>query len=605
MAKSTKLNEFFHKVYSLARPYGRKRLLFVFLVILSQGFFQVIGVTSIFPFLALAANPSAFKETGVGETILEYLPAMSDAKLILLAGTFALCMLLISNALMMAGEIVRTRYVHGYAHWLRTRLLGRMVRNPYSYFLNSNTGELLKKTTGDVVAYASGVLAPMLEGIARLITSLFLLLTLIVVNPAFAILTALALGAFYSVIYYFLRWRRANTSRRFKAANRGAMREAQQLLGGIKPIKVHGVERVFLKRYSLHSAIQAMLQKWFPIYQNAPRYLIEPLAFGAIVVFVLVLSSRGEDFSSFIPTLGVMAMAGYRLIPNFQLFYGSATQITIMMHSLEEVYDEFNVVGDEEELEQIVSQPAGIRRLDWDDAVRLEELTFQYPSTPTPVIDKLSLEIPKNAFVAFVGETGSGKSTLVDLLLGLHRPNFGRIVVDNETLGRETMRSWRSGIGYVPQDIFLLDDTIAANIAFGVEPGSIDWEQLHKVTEVAQIREFIESELPDGFESRVGERGVRLSGGQRQRIGLARALYNKPDILILDEATSALDTTTEAALMRAIENLYGQLTLIVIAHRLTTIQKADRIYVLKRGSIDRQGSFEDLNLSQKANGTTE
>lgn len=603
MAKKgkSKVGDFLQKAYFLARPYGRKRLAFVFVVILAQGLFQVVGVTSIFPFLALAANPEAFKESGVGQVILNVLPPLSDAKLILLAGLFALSMLLISNALMMAGEIIRTRYSHGFAHWLRIRLLERMLKNPYSYFLNSNTGELLKKTTGDVYAYVSGVLGPLLEGFARFITSIFLIITLILVNPGFAIGTALALGLFYSLIYHFLRQRRENTSHSLKRANRGAMREAQQLLGGIKPIKVHGVEQVFLDRYSFHSAIQATLQKWFPIYQNAPRYLIEPLAFGAIVIFVLVLSLRGQDFSSFIPTLGVMAMAGYRLIPNFQLFYGSATQITLMMHSMEEVYEEFITAEEANALEQLVERPAKIRKLEWRDAIRFEQVTFRYPSAQTPVINNLSLEIPRNAFVAFVGETGSGKSTLVDILLGLHKPQSGQIGIDDTPLNGANMRSWRAGIGYVPQEIFLLDDTIGANVAFGVEAKAVDMEQLRRVTEVAQIRNFIENELPDGFQSRVGERGVRLSGGQRQRIGLARALYHKPDLLVLDEATSALDNATEAALMRAIEALYGQLTLVVIAHRLTTIRKADCIFVLKEGRIEKQGNFEDLGFEAPVN----
>ncbi|MEX0330171.1 MAG: ABC transporter ATP-binding protein [Puniceicoccaceae bacterium] len=597
--EKSKVSDFLRKAYFLARPYGRKRLIFVFIVILAQGLFQVIGVTSIFPFLALAANPAAFKDSSVGHILLNALPPLSDARLIFFAGLFALIMLLLSNALMMAGEIVRTRYAHGYAHWLRLRLLDRMLQNSYGYFLNTNTGELLKKTTGDVYAYVSGVLSPLLEGVARGITSIFLILTLVLVNPGFAIGAAIALGIFYSLIYKILRNRRENTSRSMKLANRGAMREAQQLLGGIKPIKVHGVEQVFLNRYAQHSAIQATLQKWFPIYQNAPRYLIEPLAFGAIVIFVLLLSIQRQDFSSFIPMLGVMAMAGYRLIPNFQLFYGSATQITLMMHSMEEVYDEFMTAEEPDTLELIARRPANVNQLEWSNAIRLEKITFQYPSTKSPVINGLSLKIPKNSFIAFVGETGSGKSTLVDILLGLHRPQSGRIMIDELELARDNMRPWRASIGYVPQEIFLLDDTIAANVAFGLEAKAIDEEQLRTVTEVAQIREFIESELPDGFQSRVGERGVRLSGGQRQRIGLARALYHKPALLVLDEATSALDNATESALMEAIEALYGQMTLVVIAHRLTTIRRADQIFLLKDGGVERQGTFEELGFGDR------
>jgi ATP-binding cassette subfamily C protein len=226
----------------------------------------------------------------------------------------------------------------------------------------------------------------------------------------------------------------------------------------------------------------------------------------------------------------------------------------------------------------------------------LKDLTFQYEGASVPVIDNLNLEIKRNQFVAFVGSTGSGKSTIIDIILGLHSPGKGGLVLDGVPIENDQLRKWRAGIGYVPQEIFLLDDTVAANIAFGVEPKDIDMEQVKRVAEVAQIKEFIETEMPDGFLSEVGERGVRLSGGQRQRIGLARALYHQPSLLVLDEATSALDMKTEAALMRAIEGLYGKITLVVIAHRLSTIRRADNIFRLDHGQVADQGTFEELGL---------
>jgi len=590
--------EFLAKVYSLAKPFGRRKLAVVFAVILAQGIFQVVGVTSIFPFLALAASPDSFTKSKVGVWVLDYLPGLSNQTLLLLAGLLALVMLLISNVLMLTGEVVRTRYAELFGHWLRMKLIRRMISNPYSYFLQRNSGELIKKATGDVSGYVRGILSPFLEVIARGLTVFFLLGTLLLVNPLLATGVAVGFGIFYTGVFYFLRNRRNHASDELKRANRGSYREIQQLLGGIKPVKVHGVERSFLERYGTFSFLYACLLKWFPIYNNSPRYLIEPLAFGGIVVYVMYLTLSGGDLSGQLPALGVMALAGYRLIPNFQLLYGSASGITLQLHTLEEVYEEFSLAEEDGQRRSDDFESPRIP-IEWEKEIRLDSISFRYSTAPQPTIKELSLTIRKNEFVAFIGETGSGKSTLVDILLGLHWPQSGSIYLDKTVLAFENLRNWRAGIGYVPQDIFLRDDTIAANIAFGKDPRHTDLEQVRKVCEVAQIRKFIEEELADGYQTRVGERGVRLSGGQRQRIGLARALYHQPALLILDEATSALDTKTESALMEAIENLYGKLTLVVIAHRLSTIRKADRIFRLDHGRLAASGTFEELELNSQ------
>lgn len=598
MLKLGPIRAFFKRAYFLARPYGRRKLGLVFLVILIQGLFQVVGVTSIFPFLALASNPADFRNSDLGELAFSCFPDLTNHQLLLVSGVFALAMLLITNLLMLSGEVIRARYSHGFGHWLRMRLLDRIARNQYSFFLLHNSGELLKKASGDVMAYVEGVLSPSLEALARIVAIVFLLATLIWVNPILALSAGSGFITFYALIFHLLKNRRKTASDLLKTANRGAMREAQQLLGGIKPIKIHEAECFFLNRYAEHSRMQASLQKWFPVFQNFPRYIIEPFAFGGIVVLVLILAVRGDPFTSMIPTLGVMAFAAYRLIPNLQILYGATTRVSLMMHSLEEVYEEF-----ENAREPIAGSGLEIpkdwkgKALPWKDSVQIDKVSFRYASAKGSVLNDISLHIGKNQFVAIIGGTGSGKSTLIDILLGLHKPTFGKLLVDGEPLNEERLKEWRMGIGYVPQEIFLLDDSIAANIAFGINLGEIDMNQVRKVAEVAQIRHFIESEMPDGFNSLVGERGVRLSGGQRQRIGLARALYRKPNLLILDEATSALDNVTEAALMRAIESLYGKLTMIVIAHRLSTITQADRIYELKDGTVNRSGTFKELGLS--------
>jgi ABC-type multidrug transport system fused ATPase/permease subunit len=314
-----------------------------------------------------------------------------------------------------------------------------------------------------------------------------------------------------------------------------------------------------------------------PIIANSARYLVEPLAFGGLVLAVVVLVARGRDFSDILPNLGVMAVAGYRLIPTLQLLYGQVTHFTSMRYSLDEVFEEFAAAEREEKSGNVEISLIKPRPIEWQNAITLDAVSFIYPGTDRPVLDRFSVTIQKNMSIGFIGPTGSGKSTLIDLLLGLHRPTSGRVLIDGLPLTSELIPSWQATIGYVPQEIFLIDDTIARNIALGMPDSDIDDARLQEVCAIAQILDFIETELRDGFQTTAGERGVRLSGGQRQRLGLARALYHRPSLLLLDEATSALDTATEAKLIEALHGLTGKLTIVMATHRISSVGGYDEL----------------------------
>jgi ABC-type multidrug transport system fused ATPase/permease subunit len=314
-----------------------------------------------------------------------------------------------------------------------------------------------------------------------------------------------------------------------------------------------------------------------PIIANSARYLVEPLAFGGLVLAVVVLAARGRDFSDILPNLGVMAVAGYRLIPTLHLLYGQVTQFTSMRYSLDEVFEEFAVAEREEKSGNVEISLRKPRPIEWQEAITLDAVSFIYPGTNRPALDRFSVTIQKNTSIGFVGPTGSGKSTLIDLLLGLHRPTSGQVLIDRQPLTPDLIPSWQATIGYVPQEIFLIDDTIARNLALGVPDNEIDYARLQEVCAIAQILDFITTELRDGFQTTAGERGVRLSGGQRQRLGLARALYHRPSLLLLDEATSALDTATEAKLLEALHSLTGKLTVVMATHRLSSVGGYDEL----------------------------
>jgi len=573
------------RVLFLARPYGRAKLAGVFSLSLAQAVFQVIGVTSIFPFLALAADPDRIRRSHFGTRFLSLFPPMENFQLLIITGVIAIVGVLFSNAINLLAEYARTRYAQNFAHWLRVRLLRRMASQPYTYFLQRNSGDLLKKVLGDVMNYTTGVLLPLLDTVARAVTAVLLLATLFLVQPVIALSAAIGLGGFYAITFRLLARKRREVDENLGTHTIGFYREAHQMLGGIKPVKVHRAEEHFLARFAGHSAIIAKMTARMPIF-NSARYVVEPLAFGGLVVAVLLLAAKGRDFSDILPNLGVMALAGYRLLPSIQLLYSQLTQVSSMRHAMDEVYDEFVTAETDGSVSPAISSDtlARARPLRWNDSITLREISFRYPGASRPALKEISLIIAKNTSLGVIGPTGSGKSTFVDLLLGLYQPTAGEILIDDEPLTPALVPAWQASIGYVPQDIFLIDDTIARNIAFGLLDTEIDPAQLREACATAQLLEFIQIELPAGFDTIVGERGIRLSGGQRQRIGLARALYHGPSLLILDEATSALDVATEARLLEALRTLAGKLTMVVAAHRLSTIAGCDKVVDLSNKS---------------------
>jgi ABC-type multidrug transport system fused ATPase/permease subunit len=567
------------KAITLARPYGLKRLLVVLMSSLAQGLFQVIGVTSIFPFLALAADPGRLQRSNFGRKFLEMFPPMSETNLLVVAGVFAIAMLILSNAVSLVAEFIRNRYAANFGHWLRLKLLRNIADRPYGDFLQMNSSVLMKKVVTDVVQYINTVLIPLLDIVAKGATVIFLVGALFVVNPSIALGAAVLLGAFYLVVFRgFAQWR-DRAADDMLAAGRGMYIGAHELFCGIKVVKVRGAEEYFIGRFAGHSRVAARLASRIPLLSNAPRYLVEPLAFSALVLVVLVSIARGADFVSMLPNLGVMALAGYRLLPAFQMLYSQFTVLSSSRHSLDEVYSEMLEAETATGQGNAASLPVvgALPRLTWQSEIRLEKVGFTYPNSDKPVLQDLSLTIPKNTSVGVIGETGCGKSTLIDLILGLHSPGSGRILIDGVPLSPANRRQWQQSIGYVPQDIYLIDDTIEANIAFGVPGEFVNHDRLREACVAAQIDEFIQEELPLKFATVVGERGARLSGGQKQRIGLARALYHRPELLVLDEATSALDTETESEVMSAVNRLRGKLTMIIIAHRTSTLVHCDRI----------------------------
>jgi ATP-binding cassette subfamily C protein len=483
-------------------------------------------------------------------------------------------MLVFASVGSILSEVIRIRYAWGFCHWLRSRLLESYAKKPYGFFLRRNSAALAQKLT-DIQTFINSVLLPVGEVLTRLLLVTLLVIGVIFVQPWIALGAVLILGGFYLIVFIWVRPRTRLLGEGFERHNVGFLLNTQQFLHGIKTVMVYGRGRYFMDRAMEHSARLGHVQSMVPIYDNGPRHLIEPIAFGGLVAVVVVMDLQGRPFSDILPNLSVMALAGYRLIPALQLLFSQLVSITIHSYTLLQLEEE--MIEIEGDASDIPTTPFPAKPPTFKNELRLDGISFSYPGAISPIIRDFSLLIRKNESIGIAGFSGSGKSTLVDLILGLHTPDKGELLLDGEPLSGASMNSWRRMIGYVPQDIYMLDASIEENIAFGVDPAAVDQAALRKAAEGAQILEYIERDLPYGFKTKVGERGVRLSGGQRQRIGLARALYGSPQVLILDEATSALDQETEKAVMETIGHLQGTLTIISIAHRLSTLEHCDRI----------------------------
>jgi ATP-binding cassette subfamily C protein len=569
------------RCYRMALPYGRAKMVGVLGLILFNGVLQLVGVTSVFPFFALAADPERLQKSKLGAAILHHLPPLTTNQLLVWTGCFAIAMLIIASVGSLVSEVLRIRYAYGFCHWLRRRLFESYASQPYSFFLRRNTAELNQRMF-DVQMFIQNVLLPVGEILTRLVIVVLLIAAVFVVQPWVAFGSTVIFGGFYLLVFVWLRPRTREVSNGLQHYTVGFWKNTNQFLQGIKTVLVHGKSRHFMDRALEHSARIGDFSSKIPIYSNGPRYLIEPVAFGGLMAVVVFLALRGRSFSDILPNLTVMAFAGYRLLPALQLLYAQVVTIAANNYTLKQLEEE--ILEIEKLVPAAVIAPAG-KPLAFQKKLRLENITFQYASATAPVLINFSVEISKNESVGIAGSSGSGKSTLVDLILGLHQPQSGVIRVDEEPLTGKNLDAWRRLIGYVPQDIYLLDDTIEANIAFGIDPKQVDAAALREAALGAQILDFIEKDLPQGMQTSVGERGVRLSGGQRQRIGLARALYHRPQVLILDEATSALDHQTELAVMETIHRLQGTLTIITIAHRLSTLERCDRVIRLDKGKI--------------------
>lgn len=578
------------RLLSLFSPRERKHIYWLLLAIVVMALVEMAGIASIMPFMSLVADPGLIHRQAVLARVYVVLGFSRDLAFLYFVGAIVLTMLIFNNLFSAFGQWLSLRVTALCGHTLSVRLFAGYLAQPYTFYLQRNTADLTNILFAEINRLIVGVLLPTIEIVAKGAVMLAILFLLVMIDPMLAFAVALVMGGIYSLIFIGIRRLLTRIGKESVAAGANRVKIANEAFGGIKELKIIGHEQNFIRRYSVPSLMLAERQSASQSLARLPKYLLEMIAFGGVLMITLLLLGKQQALSQILPVIAVYAFAGYRLLPAVQQTYSNIAIIRYNLPALDAVVSDAGVYGDE-------SSDAGREKepvLALSKEIALHDVTYQYQGATRPSVAGLSLVIAANTTVAFVGPTGSGKTTVVDIILGLLEPMSGALLVDGGRVEGKNLLAWQRNLGYVPQQIYLSDDTIARNIAFGGEEAALDMTAVQAAARIAKIHDFIVSELPDGYLTIVGERGIRLSGGQRQRIGIARALYRNPEVLILDEATSALDGITESAIMDALGQLAHKKTIIMVAHRLSTVRACDTIFILEGGGMTAQGTFSDL-----------
>ena len=583
-------------------PAERLRFVGVLAAMLTMGIMQMAGVGVILPFVSLLSDPSSIHNNAFLETLYNGLGFESTNSFLILLGSVLLIVLVGSNVITAFTLWLMTHFAWGVQRRVSARLLAGYLAQPYEMFLNRNSADTGKNILTESQQFANGVLIPAMKSMAFGITAVMIVGFLFWVNPLLALAVTLIFGGAYLLVYLTIRRALLRIGRERMQANTQRFQAVDEAFGSVKEVKILGREGCFLERYEPAASTFATAMAKSQVFGQIPRYAIEGLAFGIVMGAMLFVLASGQGLQAALPVASAFVVAGYRLLPALQNLYQGFAQWRFNQSVIDTLHQDLvahGISGDSSKRAstQAKSRTAGAAtKLPFQNKLQLDQVSYSYPEAGEPSLRNISITIPKNSFVALTGATGAGKTTLADIILGLLEPSAGEIRVDGIALTPVNRRRWQANIGYVPQEIYLTDTTVAGNIAYGLPDDAIDKAAVERAARIANIHDFITEKLPRGYQTQVGERGVRLSGGQRQRIGIARALYHDPVVIVLDEATSALDNETERRIVDELDAMRGGRTLIVIAHRLSTVQKCHKVFMLNAGELAAEGSYEHVVL---------
>lgn len=560
-------------------------------MMLVMALLDMLGVASILPFIAVLANPALVETNPILSWVYELsvnVGVASVEQFLFLLGFLVFVLLVFSLTFKALTTYAQTRFALMREYSIGKRLVEGYLHQPYSWFLNRHSADLGKTILSEVQTVIYNGIQPLMTLLSQSAVAIALLGLLLLVDPLLAVLVGLVLGIAYGGILAFMSSWLNNLGKARIQANQERYTVVSEAFGAAKEVKAGGLESVFIERFAKPAEIYAKGQATAQIIAQVPRFVLEAVAFGGMLLVILYLMTQSGSFASALPIIALYAFAGYRLMPALQQIYGSVTQLKFAGPALKALHTDLSGLSPMEPYKQELDS------LVLNNCIELKNIVYQYPKADSPALNGIDINIPARSKVGLVGATGSGKTTTVDLIMGLLEAREGQFFVDGQLINTRNRRQWQKSIGYVPQNIYLADDTVWANIAFGLAPEMIDQQAVERAARIANLHDFVIQNMPQGYCTMVGERGVRLSGGQRQRIGIARALYHNPSVLVLDEATSALDNLTEQAVMEAVHNLSHRITIILIAHRLTTVRECDQIYLFEKGKVIANGPYEYL-----------
>ena len=599
--------KYLSKVLYILTGAKRKLVPLIFIVTIAS-VLETIGVGLIGPFLSLASYPEYVHKVSFMDWVYKQLGMQSSSQFILMLGIIIIFLFCIKALLYFWSRLYTIKFSFNQKNLLISRLLHAYLVVPYTFHLNRNTASLIQNVVVETEHFTHYCLLPLLGSIASF-TIMFVLLLLLAKTSLLLLVMMLGILLPIFILFQRLGGKFSKWGEILSETYQEMVRIINHSLGGLKETRIIGCELYFEQQMAQQGQKHARAATFYLGCENLPRILIET----CLIVFLVLFISLSQVFSKggmqdLISVLGVFAVGSIRLIPSASQFLQSIAQMKRFSHSLDMLYLDLKEIDqqtknrpdlefDSKAVSSFSLRNPEVPTMYLTKRVDLKNISYRYSGTSEPALKDISFSIEKGQSIALIGKSGAGKTTLVDVILGLLEPDSGDITVDSVSI-YDKLRSWQNLVGYIPQSISLLDESVERNIAFGVPDHVIDSDRLNKVIKAAQLEELIE-QLPDGIKTSVGERGVRLSGGQRQRIGIARALYFEREILVLDEATSALDNETESLVTEAIRALSGTKTMIIIAHRLTTVEHCDRIYLLEKGRIVQSGSYQEVVIGGK------